>query len=201
MTTPFQEILSFWFDSLDAPDSTIAGRQAELWWGKSSETDSEIQRRFGDLPEQVEVGALDEWRKSPEGWLALILVVDQFTRNVFRDTPRAFAFDEVARQLCIDGIEAGQDAHLRLIQRVFFYLPLEHSENADHQTWCVDLMRGLVRQAPEDQRAVFENFVGYAEAHKRIIDRFGRFPHRNEILGRASSAEELEFLKQPGSSF
>ena len=201
MTTTIQEILDFWFGSLDAPDSTIAGRQAGLWWGKSSDTDAEIQNRFGDLPVQVSAGSLEDWKNLPDGWLGLILVVDQFTRNVFRDTPRAFAFDEVARQLCIEGMEAGQDAHLRLIQRVFFYLPLEHSENPDHQTWCVDLMRGLVRQAPEDQRAVFEDFVGFAEAHKRIIDRFGRFPHRNEILGRESTAEEIEFLKQPGSSF
>jgi len=196
-----QHIIHFWFGSLDEPDSTIAGRQAGLWWGKSSDTDVEIQRRFGDLPEHVTAGSLEGWKNLPDGWLALILVVDQFTRNVFRDTPRAFAFDEVARQLCIEGMEAGQDAHLRLIQRVFFYLPLEHSEDADHQSWCVDLMRGLVRRAPEDQRAVFEGFVGYAEAHKRIIDRFGRFPHRNEILGRESTSEELEFLKQPASSF
>jgi len=201
MNESVQQIISHWFGALDAPDSTIAGRQAGLWWGKKPDADTHIRERFGDLPDQVAAGALEDWKDLPEGWLALILVTDQFTRNIFRDSPRAFAFDEAARELCIEGLDAGQDAHLRLIQRVFFYLPLEHSEDADHQRWCVDLMRGLVRQAPEDQRAVFEDFVGYAEAHKRIIDRFGRFPHRNEILGRASSAEEIEFLKQPGSSF
>jgi len=133
--------------------------------------------------------------------LALILLLDQFPRNIYRDTPGMYRFDKRARALCVGGLEISIDARLRLIQRVFFYLPLEHSESADDQAWCVDLMRGLARETPQDQQNVFEDFVGYAEAHKKVIDRFGRFPHRNAILGRDSSREEIEFLDQLGSSF
>ncbi|HKL51978.1 MAG TPA: DUF924 family protein, partial [Wenzhouxiangellaceae bacterium] len=133
--------------------------------------------------------------------LALILLLDQFPRNIYRDTSAMFRFDDQARALCVEGVETGIDARLRPIQRVFFYLPLEHAESIDDQAWCVDLMRGLVHEVPEDQKQVFEGFVDFAEAHRRIIDRFARFPHRNAILGRESTEEEVEFLKQPGSSF
>lgn len=196
-------ILEFWFgeavEGLD--DATIAGRQSGLWWGKSEDTDAEIRRRFEPQVQAAGAGKLDDWKQSPEGCLALILLLDQFPRNIYRDTPAMYRFDDRSRALCVEGVEDGIDTSLRLIERVFFYLPLEHAESIDDQTWCVDLMRGLVRDVQEDQKQVFEGFVGYAEAHREIIDRFGRFPHRNGILGRKSSAEELGFLEQPGSSF
>lgn len=197
------EILEFWFgeDFARLDGSTIAGRQSGLWWGKDETTDAEIRQRFEPQVQAAGAGKLDEWKASPEGWLALILLLDQFPRNIYRDTPAMFRFDDRARALCANGVETGMDTRLRLIERVFFYLPLEHAESSDDQAWCADLMRGIVDEAPQDQKQVFEGFVGYAEAHKRIIDRFGRFPHRNEILGRDSSAEEIEFLGQPGSSF
>jgi len=201
--TEYDAILEFWFgegfDSLD--DSTVAGRQSGLWWGQSETTDTEIRHRFEPLVQAAGTGKLDEWKSSPGSRLGLILLLDQFPRNIYRETPAMFKFDDQARALCVEGVESGIDAALRPIQRVFFYLPLEHSESADNQAWCIDLMRGLVHEVPENQKKVFEGFVDYAEAHKRIIDRFGRFPHRNEILGRESSADEVEFLKQPGSSF
>lgn len=198
-----ETILEFWFgeDSDNLDDSTIAGRQSGLWWGKSEATDAEIRRRFEPQVQAAGAGKLDEWKTSPAGGLGLIVLLDQFPRNIYRDTPAMFEFDDRARALSVEGLETGMDARLRLIERVFFYLPLEHSESIDDQARCVDLMRGLAREAPDDQKKVFEGFVGYAEAHRRIIDRFGRFPHRNAILGRDSSAEEIEFLKQPGSSF
>lgn len=201
--TDHAAILEFWFGEAftDLDDATVAGGQSGLWWGKSESTDTEIRQRFEPLVQAAGAGKLDEWKASPAGWLALILLLDQFPRNIYRDTPAMFKFDDQARTLCVGGVETGIDAPLRPIQKVFFYLPLEHSESADDQAWCVDLMRGLVREVPENQRKVFEGFVDYAEAHKRIIDRFGRFPHRNAILGRESSAEEVEFLKQPGSAF
>ena len=201
--TDTKEVLEFWFgeDSADLDNATIAGRQSGLWWGKSEATDTEIRRRFEPLVQAAGADNLDEWKASPAGWLALILLLDQFPRNIFRTTPDMFAFDPKARTLTVDGIDAGIDRKLRLIERVFFYLPLEHAESPDDQARCVALMTRLVDEAPGPEKQVFESFVGYAEAHKRIIDRFGRFPHRNEILGRESSAEEIEFLKQPGSSF
>jgi len=196
-------VVEFWFgrEFADLDDATIAGRQSGLWWAKNESTDTDMRQRFEPLVQAAGTGKLDAWQSSPEGWLALILLVDQFPRNIYRDTPGMYRFDERARALCVEGIEAGIDTRLELIQRVFFYLPLEHSESAGDQAWCVDLMRGLAREAPQDQQNVFEDFVGYAEAHKKVIDRFGRFPHRNAILGRDSSPGEIEFLDQPGSSF
>jgi len=203
MNTPDQcQIIDFWFGDLADSASIIAGRQAGLWWGKSETTDDAIRERFGPVVEAAAAGALDAWAGSAESRLALILVTDQFTRTIGRGTPAAFALDAQARALCIDGIEQGHDQALRPIQRVFFYLPLEHSENLDHQRWCVDLMKALAREADDPaDRKTFEGYVDFAEAHLRIIERFARFPHRNAILGRDSTPEEIEFLKQPGSSF
>ena len=196
-------IIDFWFgeDVGRRSASEIAGAMSGLWWGKDPETDREMRERFEPLVQAAGNGRLDDWKGTPEGWLALILLTDQFPRNIYRDTPKMFRFDDVARELCIEGIEAGIDARLEPIQRVFFYMPLEHSENADDQSWCVDLMHGLARAAEDSDRKTFDGFVEFAEAHRRIIDRFGRFPHRNAILGRDSSEEELEFLREPGSSF
>ena len=198
-----EQVLGFWFGEnfAELDDSTVAGRQSKLWWGKDAEVDAEIRQRFGALVQAAGVGSIDDWLTSAEGRLALILLTDQFTRNIYRDTPAMFGFDERARQLCIDGLVAGVDESLRPIQRVFFYLPLEHSEDAGDQARCVDLMQGLVREVPESQRRTFEGFVDYAKAHQRIVDRFSRFPHRNAILGRESTSEEIEFLERPGSSF
>lgn len=201
-TANHDEVLEFWFGDLTDSAATIAGRQSALWWGKADATDAVIRDRFGPLLAAAAAGALDGWAASAEGRLGLILVTDQFTRTIGRDTPQAFALDPQARALSIEGIESGHDQALQPIQRVFFYLPLEHSENLDHQRWCVDLMKTLAREAADPaERKTFESYVDFAEAHLRIIARFGRFPHRNTILGRESTPEEIEFLKQPGSSF
>lgn len=194
-------VIQFWFGPMEAADSVIAGRQSGLWWGKNEDTDLNIRNRFEPLVQAAGAGKLDEWSASPDGRLALILLLDQFTRNIYRGSPAMYKFDERARSLCVEGLETDIDSRLRPIQRVFFYLPLEHSESADDQARCVELMHGLAREVPQDQKAVFEDFVGYAEAHRKVVDRFGRFPHRNAILGRESTAEEIDFLKQPGSSF
>ncbi|PKL96603.1 MAG: DUF924 domain-containing protein [Gammaproteobacteria bacterium HGW-Gammaproteobacteria-8] len=196
------QVIDFWFGDLADSASIIAGRQAGLWWGKAEASDALIRDRFGPLVEAAATGALDGWAESAEGRLGLILVTDQFTRTIGRGTPAAFALDPQALALCINGIEQGHDQALLPIQRVFFYLPLEHSEDLDHQRWCVDLMKALAREADDlADRTTFEGYVDFAEAHLRIIERFGRFPHRNAILGRASTPEETEFLQQPGSSF
>lgn len=197
----YTPIIEFWFGAGTDRDATTAGRQSRLWWGKNAETDQEIRRRFEPQVQAAGTGKLEAWKSSPEGWLALILLTDQFPRNIYRDTPRMYRFDPLARTLCADGLEDGTDRKLRLVQRVFFYLPLEHSESLDDQVRCVTLMHGLVHEAPEADKAVFEDFAGHAEAHRNIIERFGRFPHRNSILGRESTDEEIAFLTQPGSSF
>lgn len=199
MASP-ESILEFWFGE-SGNDAEVAARQAELWWSKNTEVDARMREHFEPLVIEAGNGSLDHWRSRPEGWLALILLTDQFPRNIFRGTPRSFEFDPTARSLCLDGLQAGMDGPLRLIHRVFFYMPLEHSEDRDDQARSVSLMRSLVDEAPPAQREVFENYVDFALRHQEIIDRFGRFPHRNRILGRPSSSEEVEFLSEPGSSF
>jgi uncharacterized protein (DUF924 family) len=195
-----ETILDFWFGR-EPDDATAARERAELWWSKDPATDREIRRRFEPLVTAAESGELEPWRAQPRGRLALILLTDQFPRNIYRDRPAAFRFDGLARALCLEGLEEGADRKLRPIERVFFYLPLEHSEDLEHQDRCVALFEQLADEVAPEQRATFANYHDYALRHRVVIERFGRFPHRNAILGRESTAEELEFLEQPGSSF
>ena len=146
-------------------------------------------------------GSLDGWRETALGQLALIVLTDQFPRNMYRDTPAAFAFDALARRWCHEGIEAEADRALRPIERVFFYLPLEHSESLADQDLSLSVFRELALEAAPAMRESFDNFASYAVRHHAVIARFGRFPHRNAILGRASTPEEAAFLLTPGSSF
>ena len=199
METP-NTLLDYWFGS-ETDDARLAAQQAALWWGKSPATDADIRTRFAPLLPKAEAGALDSWRDSAEGLLALILLTDQFPRNSYRDTARAFAFDRMALQLTLQGLSAGQDQMLSPIRRVFFYLPLEHAEDSAHQAHSVQLFRTLADTVPDSQQTVFAGFADYAQRHQAILARFGRFPHRNALLGRTSSAEENAFLAQPGSSF
>ena len=196
----WETIQEFWFGN-DPDDATVAEKRSSLWWSKDPKTDDEIRNRFGTLVLSAESDDLDEWRSSTGGRLALILLTDQFPRNIYRGTPAAFRFDGVARNLSLEGLPLGWDKDLRPIQRVFFYLPLEHSENLEHQQQCVRLFRDLASEVSVDLKPMFEGYVDYAIRHQVIIKRFGRFPHRNSILGRQSTPEEIQFLEQPQSSF
>ncbi|MBY0270675.1 MAG: DUF924 domain-containing protein [Burkholderiales bacterium] len=193
-------VLDFWFGPATG-DAATAQSQQKLWWSKNAEVDADIRNRFAALVETAASGKLDDWAQHARGRLALILLFDQFPRNMYRDTPRAFAHDPLARQLALAGIAAGADRELRAIERVFFYLPLEHAESPELQERCVALFTALAAGVPEADRKTFKGYVDYAVRHRDVIHRFGRFPHRNHILGRASTPEEIAFLKQPGSSF
>lgn len=195
------ELLDFWFGGREGDAAEIATARAELWWGHKPETDELLQERFGMAVTAAAGGVLDHWVGSPRGRLALILLLDQLPRAVYRNTPRAFATDSKALEIATRGLDSGADRLLRPIERVFAYLPFEHSEDLHDQERCVELMRGLAEEAPEVHRKTFAGFLDFAQRHRDIIARFGRFPHRNAILGRESTDEELEFLKQPGSSF
>lgn len=198
---PWQPLLDFWFGD-DADDSARANRQAPLWWGKNSDTDALLSRRFGDLMVAAATGKLDAWAEVPVGRLALILLLDQLPRNIHRGTPGAFAHDPLARDLCLKGLTLGADKALSPLGRVFFYLPLEHAESREQQARSVTLFEGLAaEQATGTAQATFEGFADFARRHQVIVERFGRFPHRNTILARTSTPEEVAFLQQPGSGF
>lgn len=193
--TAIDAVLSFWFGTAHLGIELYQQRR-KLWFGKNPAVDQEIRDRFLDLYQQATEGKLDQWQRSPLGALALVILLDQFPRNMFRNTPQAFATDARARTVAKEAIEQGWDQDLPAVQRFFFYLPLEHSEHLPDQQQCLQHYQRLIAANPE-----LADMLDYAIRHHEIIDRFGRFPHRNRILGRDSTPEELEFLKQPGSSF
>lgn len=198
---PSQPLLDFWFGD-DSGDAPRAARQAPLWWGKNRETDALLAHRFGELAQAAAEGELAHWAEVPVGRLALILLLDQLPRNIHRASPAAFAQDAKARDLCLRGLSLGADKALSPLARVFFYLPLEHAESREQQARSVALFEALAaEQADGPARETFEGFADFARRHQVIIQRFGRFPHRNAILGRTSTPEEAEFLQQPGSGF
>jgi uncharacterized protein (DUF924 family) len=185
------EVLRFWFGD----DRPLAERPE--WFRKSDAFDREIAERFGPLIERALRGELAAWREeSAEIALAQVIVLDQFTRNVFRNTPRAFAGDPLALATARAMLAQGQDVELAPVQRVFVYLPLEHAEVLRLQEESVRLFTQLQAETPDAQ-----GWLDYAKRHHDVIARFGRFPHRNAILGRSSTPEELSFLSQPGSGF
>ena len=188
-----QAVLDFWFAAQGEPEH---GAVRELWFRKSEATDRQIAERFGPLIEQALRGELEAWAADPHSALAQIVLLDQFTRNTFRDTPRAFAGDKRALAAAMAMVGSRQDEKLLPVQRVFVYLPFEHAEGIVMQEEALRLFTRLVAEAPG-----LQNMLDYAQRHHDVVQRFGRFPHRNEILGRQSTAEEVEFLRQPGSRF
>ena len=185
------EVLQFWFG--DGPP--YADRPE--WFRKSDAFDREIERRFAPLIESALQDGLSAWAAEPATALARVILLDQFPRNVFRNTPKAFAGDPLALAAARVMVERGQDAALAPVQRVFVYLPFEHAEDLAAQNTSVQLFGALAREAPE----AGTGWLDYAQRHHTIVARFGRFPHRNAILGRPSTPEETAFLSQPGSSF
>jgi uncharacterized protein (DUF924 family) len=194
------EVLRFWLGELDAQGRATRA-QSSLWWRKDAAFDARVSERFFSLHEALMRGEHRDWLQTPRGSLATIVVLDQFSRNIFRDSPRMFASDPLALRIALTGIERGQDRELALDERFFFYMPLMHCEVLVVQERCVSLFGALARDAPEPLQPQLKESVVYAERHRDIVRRFGRFPHRNLLLGRTSTAEEIEFLTQPGSSF
>ena len=185
------EVLEFWFG---APDSPEFGRNRKRWFEKSTEFDALVRERFQATHEAAAAGRLDGWTERPLPALALVVTLDQFPRNMFRGTPRAFATDPQALAAARGAVARGFDQTLLPVQRTFAYLPFEHAEDRDAQRESLRLFDRLARETASVD-------VTYAMLHYAIVDRFGRFPHRNAILRRESSAAELAFLAQPGSSF
>ena len=194
------EILQYWFGD-DGGNDKLIEQRSQFWFGKSEQTDREIKSRFQDDVERLIAGNFDHWLVQPEGRLACIILIDQFCRQIYRDTAQAFKYDSLALSYCLDGIMLKHDVSLTRPQRSFYYLPLEHSESLEDQDLSVAKFQALADDAPIANKPAYEYTLDYALRHRQVIERFGRFPHRNRILGRPSAPEETEFLKQPGSSF
>ena len=175
------EVLNFWFSQRVKP----------LWFKKNAEFDREIQQRFLITYQLAKTGELDNWQEQPHDALALIIILDQFPRNMFRNTPHAFATDDKAVEITKYAVNNNYQQDLSVEQQTFLYMPLMHSENKTDQAQSVKLFTKLGKK----------DNLKFAIKHQEIIDRFGRFPHRNQILGRESTPTEQEFLTQPGSSF
>ena len=182
------EVLAFWFG-----DADVARPE---WFRKDPAFDDLIRQRFGGLIEEALAGAIDDWAATPEGALARIVVLDQFPRNVFRDTPRAFAGDRQALAAARALVDTGGDRLLPPRRRSFVYLPFEHAEDRAAQQTAVDLFGALAAERPD-----LADLLEWARRHQVVIERFGRFPHRNRVLGRVDTAEEAAFLLEPGSRF
>jgi len=193
-------IRDYWFGSQPLTAQTFAER-AQLWFGKDSETsedrrarDEEISARFGPLLERAARGELSSWAGSPRRRLSLIVLLDQFSRNIYRGTPRAFTQDAQALELALTGIQAAADAALDCAERLFFYMPLQHAESLEIQEESLAAFRRLIAEAPEELHASLQPSLDSAVVHHDIVKRFGRFPHRNRVVGRASTPEERSFI-------
>ena len=198
MTSP-EDVLAFWIgEASQSPDAFKA--QQQKWFNGGPALDAELRSRFGPLLEELSTGTLaSDWAETgPHGRLAAIIVLDQFSRNIFRKTPRAFAQDALALRLYKDGIARGEDFGLSEAERIFFYLPLEHSEDITDQDRSVDMIFKLHAEARPGFETFTKSFLDYALEHRHAIRQFGRFPHRNAILGRASTPDELEWLAEGG---
>lgn len=193
MPARIEAVLSFWF-ALSRTDPAAVPERLQRWFGADPAFDAEIRERFAGLRAQAIAGALSDWELTPRGCLALILLLDQFSRNIHRGEPAAFAEDAVAQRLTLEGMERGHDAILSPMERGFFYMPLQHAEQLHLQEESVRRYRALLDEAGEAWRPYIQGMLDYAVEHRDIIARFGRFPHRNAILGRETTAEEQAFL-------
>lgn len=192
-------VLDFWFGPIDAQGLPAEARMRR--WFSGGDVDAELRGRFGALHARAVEGACDGWTATPRGTLALVVVLDQLSRNLHRGTPAMYANDARALALAEDFVATARDRALRPIERVFAYMPFMHAEAVVPQERCVQLFAALVEEAAGRQRDAIAGNLAFAVQHRDIVVRFGRFPHRNAVLGRESTPAELAFLKLPGSGF
>ena len=200
MTDAVETVLSFWFGDLDGPYD-VDRSKSRLWWRGGAETDAYVTEHFGDLVRQACAGALEGWTATPRGTLALVVLLDQLTRNIFRGRPEAYQGDVLAQSLVRHALGEGQDRELRLIERSFLYMPLVHAEDREAAKQALALFTALsadIKAAPVQDHP---DFLGSAQRHADIVLQFGRYPHRNRLFGRESTEEELAFMKDGGPTF
>ena len=193
------KVLRYWF--ADIGENFDVQQQNQVWYSGDQVIDQQIRQQFGHLVENALVGEFDDWTDNAQGALALILLLDQFTRNIYRASHRAFDGDERARKILRSALVQGLDRELTFVQRSFFYMPLEHSESLSDQKRCVELFTKMLEEVPEQGKDMVYSCLQYAQQHRDIIARFGRFPHRNEALGRSSTAQEEQYLQEGGARF
>lgn len=194
------EVLSFWFkeQALSAPQ---IDRRLDVWFDEDPVFDHEIEKEFADDVEKASEGKLDHWAHQPRGRLALILLLDQFRRNIYRNTADAFAMDKAALKLCVEGAMAKKDKGLTPIQQAFFYMPLQHTESRKVQAKSIAIYNRLAEAVSPTYRETFETIAQFAELHHDIVEQFGRFPHRNKLLNRENTPEEDEYLAGDSPDF
>ncbi len=195
-----ETILAFWFkeQELSAPQ---IDRRMDTWFSKDTVFDHQVEKEFADDVAAASDGKLNHWAAEPRGRLALIILIDQFRRNIYRNSPDAFSKDKLALKLCVEGAVEKKDQGLTPIQRVFFYMPLQHTESRKVQAKSVELYNRLAETVSATDRETFLTIAQFAELHKDIVDQFGRFPHRNKVLGRENTAEEAEYLADDSPDF
>lgn len=193
-------ILAFWFreQELSAPQ---IDRRMDIWFGQDAVFDHECKKEFCDDVDRATEGKLDHWGHQPRGRLALILLLDQFRRNIYRNTADAFSMDKAALKLCVEGAMEKKDKGLTPIQRVFFYMPLQHAESRKVQAKSVEIYNRLSGAVSATYRETFETIAQFAELHRDIVEQFGRFPHRNQLLNRENTPEEDEYLSVDSPDF
>ena len=191
------DLLRTWFGEPGSPPLA----SSKKWFMKDEAFDRALREQFEPTLEAAARGELASWRSTPRERVALILLFDQISRNIYRGSPRSFAQDALARALTLEMLASGEDRSLTPVERYFVLMPLMHAEDVAVQRRCVSEFEALLAGATEDVRGLLTSAVEYAKRHAVIVERFGRFPHRNAILGRESTPEEVEFLGQPGSSF
>ena len=193
-------VLEYWFGPLQGEFEYPADRKA-LWWGGDDTVDRQIRERFGTLVERALAGGLVEWTEAARGRLAFIILLDQFQRSLGRGTPRAFAGDPRALATCLEGIDRGHDLELRPIERSFFYMPLVHAEDRRMAHRCLEVFDALSGEIARSGVEGHPDFLTHAKMHADVVLRFGRFPHRNDVLSRAATPEEQRFLAEGGARF
>ncbi len=198
--TRIEMILAFWFEEKELTAPQIDQRM-DVWFSENPVFDHEIEKEFLTDVEAASAGKLNHWATDAHGRLALILLLDQFRRNIYRKTPDAFAMDKIALKLCVEGAMEKIDQGLTPIQRVFFYMPLQHAESRKVQAKSVALYNRLAEAVSPTYKETFLTVAQFAELHKDIIDQFGRFPHRNKMLNRENTAEESEYLAEDAPDF
>jgi len=199
-TATAEEVLDFWFAGA-ACDAVQAAARKRLWFEASAEFDDAVRRRFLTTVEAAAVGRLDGWLERAHSTLALVLILDQFPRNIWRGKAEAFAHDSPALRAARHGVEAGYLAALSPVETAFLIMPYQHSESLVHQRESVRLYEQLLRAAPPEWHPLLEENLSFARQHLALIERFGRFPHRNRVLGRTSTPEEERYLATGGATF